>query len=148
MANAQIRGQEVTIRITVDGQPLSGSWLKVKDFTVTPRTDLVEENYLGELQADLDVMHHGFDFSFSVDMRDRQVMDYISDLVQREEEQLGCPTVTLNVLYAFRDGSNPVGETYFDAVMKVADHSFGGRTEYVSYSVEGKAKRRSVLELG
>jgi len=148
MSNAQLRGQEATIRVTVDGNALTGSWLKVKDFTVTPQTDIIKENYLGEYQPDGDRMHNGFDLSFSIDMRDREVMDFISRSIQEEENQLGCPNVTINVIYAFRDGSDAVGETYFDVVMKVADQSFGGRTEYISYSIEAYAKRRSVLELG
>lgn len=145
---ARIRGQEVTIRVTVDGRPQAGTWAKVKDFTVTPRTELVEEEYLGEQHTDLDKQHNGFDLAFSVDMQDRALIDFLSEEISGEENQDALRSVTINVLYAFRDGTDPVGETYFDAVLKVADQSFGGRQEYVSYSVEGKAKRRAVLELG
>lgn len=143
----RIRGQEVTIRVTVDGQPQQGTWAKVKDFTVTPRTELVEEEYLGEQHTDLDKQHNGFDIAFSVDMQDRSLIDFLTQEISGEENQDALRSVTINVLYAFRDGANPVGETYFDAVLKVADQSFGGRQEYVSYSIEGKAKRRAVLEL-
>ena len=144
---SRIRGQEVTIRITVDGRPQEGTWLKVKDFTVTNRTDIIEENYIGELQTDLDEMHHGFDLSFSVDMQDAEIVKFLRDSVSRQESQDGLPTVTINVLYSFRDGSNPIGETYFDTIMVVSEQSFGGRTEYVSYSIDAKAKRRAVLDL-
>ncbi len=144
----RIRGQEVTIKVAVDGEPQKGTWAKVKDFTVTPRTEIVEEEYLGELLTDLDKIHNGFDLSFSVDMQDSALIDFLSQEISGDANQDALRSVTITVLYAFRDGSAPVGETYFDAVLKVADQSFGGRQEYVSYSIEGKAKRRAVLPLG
>ena len=146
--NQSIRGQEATIRVSINGQQQIGSWLKVKDFTVTERTEFLETDYLGELTTDLDRHHSGYDFSFSVDMQDRFVLDFITAEVDRERNQLTPSNIVLQVIYAFRNGANPVGEVYFDVVLKVNEQSFGGRTEYISYSIEGKAKRREALQLG
>jgi len=146
--NIAIRGQEVSIHVTVDGRAQEGTWAKVKDFTVTPRTELIEQNYLGEYYTDLDKQYSGFDFSFSVDMQDRNLIDFLNEESQRERTQQTPRRITIQVIYSFRDGQPPVGETYFDAVMKISDQSIGGRDEYVSVSVEGKAKSRSALTLG
>ncbi len=144
--NQGIRGQEVSIRVAVEGQPQSGTWAKVKDFTMTERTEYLEIDYLGEYQTDLDRQHSGFDLSFNVDMQDRALIDFITEEISREENQELPRSITIMVIYSFRNG-DPVGETYFDVVLKVNDQSFGSRTEYVSYSIEGKAKRRAVLNL-
>lgn len=144
----RIRGQEATIRVTVDGDTQDGSWFKVKDFSATPRQDITEEDYLGELESDLDIQHHGYDLSFSVDIQDRKVLDYISLIVEREQLQQAHPSVTINVIYAFRAANgNPVAESYYDVFLKVNETSVGGRKEYISASFEGKAKKRAVLAL-
>ncbi len=65
------RGQEVTLRVAVDGQVLAGSMLKVEDFTATPRTDLNEDDFLGETESDLDIQHqfkYQYKFNISVNI--------------------------------------------------------------------------------
>ena len=39
------RGQEITIRIAIDSTVQAGSFFKIQEWTTTPRTDLVEEEY-------------------------------------------------------------------------------------------------------
>lgn len=145
--SARIRGQETTVRVLVDGQEQAGSFFKIKDFTVTPRADLMENDYLGELESDLDFQHHGFDFSFSVDMQDASTIDFLSNIVSREQFAIAHPNITMSVIYAFRDGTDPRIETYYGVFLKMNDTSFSGRKEYVSVSFEGKCKRRLVSSL-
>jgi hypothetical protein len=142
----RIRGQEVTVRVAVDGQIQEGSMFKVKEFTSTPRTDLVEEDYLGELESDIDIQHHGFDFSFSIDNQDQIPLELLSEIITREQTQQQHPAITMTVIYAYRetDASNRV-EVYHDVFLKVADQGFSGRKDYVTTSFEGKCKKRSLL---
>ena len=73
------RGQEATLRVTVDGETQDGSWFKVKDFTATPREDIIEEDYLGELESDLDYAENDVD-------EIRSNMDDARRLITVEEE--------------------------------------------------------------
>ena len=57
----KMRGEEAVIKISVDGIQQSGTMIKVTDFTATPRTDINEDDYLGEAETDLDIQHHGWD---------------------------------------------------------------------------------------
>ena len=139
------RGQEATIQITVDGRNQEGSWAKVKDFTATPRTDLVEENYLGELESDLDIMHHGYDLSFTVDMQDSATINYLQDIVAREQLATRHPVVNITVTYAFREGTATITELYTNVFLKVSEQTISGRSEYISVGFEGKAKRKLTL---
>ena len=141
------RGQEVQIRVLVDGEQQEGSWFKVKDFTATPRHDLIEEDYLGEAATDLDEQYHGFDLAWSVDVQDPNVIDFLTDIIGRSQNGLAHPTVTVNVLYTFREGSLPRMESYQDCFLKVGETSLSGRKEYVTNSFEAKAKTRNVLAL-
>lgn len=144
--SARIRGQEITVRIAVDGQVQEGSFFKVTEFSTTPRADITEESFLGELEDDLDFQHHGFDFSFSIQNEDARPLEFLSSLIDREQDALPHPDITITVIYNYRDSNvQDRVEVYHDVFLKVNEQSFGGRKEYVTTSFEGKAKRRSLL---
>ena len=144
--SARIRGQEVDIRVAVDGQLQEGTLLKVQDFTATPRTDLTEEDFIGEPQTDLDIQHHGFDLAFTVQVQDHRAIDFLTDIVSREEQRLAHPDITITVLYGFResDAEDRV-EIYQDVFLKIGENGFPGRKEYVTTAFEGKCKKRIPL---
>lgn len=140
------RGQEVTIRIAVDGQVQEGSFFKVTDFTVTPRTDLKEESFLGELEDDLDIQHHGFDMGFSIQVQDGKALEFLSTIIDREQAQSAHPDITFTVIYSFRErGAGNKVEVYHDVFMKVDEQGFSGRKEYLNTKFSAKAKRRSLI---
>lgn len=144
--SARIRGQEAFVSFSVAGLGLlGGSFAKVKDFTYTPRQDLVEASYIGETFDDLDIQHHGFDFSFTVDEEDSSSLDYLRQVLENEENNVAPSTVTVTVQLAYREaGLQASLLTFSDVVMKVSEMSFSGRKDYVSTSYEGKAKRLSI----
>ena len=142
----RIRGQEVDIRVTVDGVLQEGTFTKIQDFTETPRTDITEEDFLGEPQTDLDIQHHGFDISFGGQVEDQRAIDFFSDVVSREEQQLPHPDITITVIYAFREGdSENRVKVYQEVFLKIAEDAFSGRKEYATTTFEGKCKKRPVL---
>lgn len=144
--SARIRGQEAVISFSVSGLGLlAGSFANVKDFTATARTDLVEEGYLGETFDDVDVQHHGWDFSFTVDEEDDTSMNYLRDLMDNEENTVAPNTVTMTVQMNYREpGVQAKLLTFSDVVMKVNELSFPSRKEYINTSFEGKAKRLKI----
>ena len=140
----RIRGQEVTLRFLIDGERQEGSWFKVTEFEVTPRTDINEEDFIGEQSSDLDIQHHGFDFSFGLQIQDQRVMNFLTDIVDREANHEQHPVITMTVQTVFRTpGSIDQVETYRDVFLKLGASGFSGRKEYVTASFEGKAKRRT-----
>jgi hypothetical protein len=125
----------------VDGELQDGSWFKAKDFTVTNRSEIMELDYLGETETDLDFQHHGYDFGFSVDMQDRKTIAFLNKIVERDQLHLTHPKVTMTVIYAFKDGSSTT-EMYYDAVLRPTSTSFGARKDGVVVAFEGKCKKR------
>jgi hypothetical protein len=141
--SARIRGQEAVVSFAVAGiGPLSGSFTKIKDFTATPRTDLVETDYLGETFTDLDVQHQGWDFSFTLDEEDGKSLEYIAQLMSNEENNVAPASVMMQVVFNYRkSGEATKSMTFSDVVMKANDINLSGRKDYISSSYEGKAKR-------
>jgi hypothetical protein len=142
----RIRGQEVTLRVAIDGVTQQGSMFKVTDFTMTPRQDLQEADYIGEAETDLDVMHHGFDFSFSVDMQDGTSIDLLDDIVARQLAIATPQDVTITVIYNMREtGVSGRVVTYHTCFLKVDEEGAPGRKERVKTKFTCKAKKRETL---
>ena len=144
--SARIRGQEAFVNFAVAGIGLlEGSFAKVKEFSVTARTDLIEEGYLGETFDDLDVQHHGFDFSFTIDEQDSVSLDYLTTLLNNEEANTAPASVTMQVTINYREAGVATKRLIFtDVVMKVNELGFPSRKDYVNTSFEGKSKRLTI----
>ena len=150
-----IRGQEVVIAITVGdafaaqfglfGQ-LAGSFFKVRDFTLTARTDITEEPYLGEQFDDLDIQHHGWDFSFSIDEVDAEAINFMDLVVYKDGANLPPPEVAVSATYTYRSLTLlPKTEQLTGCILRLAEKKVGGRKEKVQNSFEGKAKFKTTL---
>lgn len=141
-----IRGQEVYVKLSVDGEPQSGSFLKVEDFEVTQRTDLVERDFAGERASDLDSITHGYDVSFTIEEQDHRVIDLVRDIANRDNEGLPPAIVNLTVLYQFREpGAQPRTEVYRQGVVKIDRRGFQSRKDYVKASIQAKFKKLDVI---
>ncbi len=142
----KMRGEEATIKIAVDGIVQGGTMIKVTDFTATPRTDISEDEYLGEQESDLDIQHNGWDGSFSVDYQDAVAIDLCETIIEREQEHTAHPSITITVIYTFREpGARGRIAVYRGCFMKQSEEGFGGRKEKVKGKFEFKCKRRSML---
>ena len=147
--SARIRGQEIAARLSFEGQPLGGSFFKITEFTATPRSDLTEEPFIGELEDDLDFQHHGWDFSFTVQIDDHQTIDFLTRIVTREQDAAPHPKIVLTLFYTFREPSAlPRTAVYRDVFLKVSEEGFSGRKDFVTNGFEGKAKKRIMFGPG
>jgi hypothetical protein len=137
----RIRGQEATIQVIVDGDVKRGTFAKVTSFNLTPRTDIVETPFLGEVEDDLDIQHHGYDFDFEVHQMDSKAYDLLQTIVGRERDRLEHPNINIVVTMAFRSVSEP-SKTFVmeECFVKMDSLGFGGRKEYIAAKFSGKCK--------
>lgn len=144
--SSKLRGSDVTVMIAVNGKLTGGSMLKVTDGTINHRTDLVEDDYLGELETDLDVQHHGFDISVSVHEEDDEALLAGEQIIQQEIARGRPPDVTISFVYTYREpGKRSRMVTYLGCVMKQDEEAIGGRKERVKAKFSAKCKRRQVM---
>lgn len=139
----RIRGQEVLIRLSIDNELQGGGWMKATDFTLTPRTDLTETDFIGEDETDIDEQHHGFDFSGTIQELGPEVRLILAKIVANHEAHIAPPNVTLMLQWGFR-GANAqhVLETYRNARIKIDESSFA-RKDFVNTKFSGKCKKYS-----
>lgn len=141
-----LRGQEITIRIAVDGQVQTGSFFRVTEFSVTERGDLTEEDYLGEDESEIDYQHHGFDFSFGVNLRDAKTLEFLRDLIDRQRTRRAYPAITMTVFYNFRGGGDRDRvEVYNRVFLRPTERGFSGRKEHVTERFEGKCRAVNLM---
>ena len=107
----------------------------------------MEASYLGEVFDDLDIQHHGYDFSFSVDNEDSQTLYFLQTLQNNEENNINPQRIGMSVEYTYRRvGEMPTVQMFGNIVMKVGTHAIGGRKEYINTSFEGKAKTMTTIQ--
>lgn len=146
MSNTAIRGSDTTIRVAVSGQPQRGTFLRPKSFTITPRTDLQEDDYVGEPLTELDIQHHGYDIAMSLDEDDASGITFMQNLEAREEAHQRPQEVTITVMTTYRDGrTRPRVEVFPEVMFKMGSRGHGGRKERVVSEWEGKCKTRQVI---
>jgi hypothetical protein len=146
MSNTAVRGSDTTVRVSISGVPQSGTFLRCKSFTVTPRTDLVEDDYLGEAQTELDIQHHGWDVGFSCDEDDASASRFADQLARLEEQHQRPQEVTITAMTVYRDGrTRPVIEVFPEVMLKLGSRGYGGRKERVTNEFEGKCKVRRLI---
>lgn len=141
------RGQEISLRIAVDGQLQEGSFFKVVDFTTTHRSEIPETEFLGEDASDIDFRHDGFDFSWTLHEWDEAPLDLIATIIDREKQQQAHPEVTITVIHSYRGtgAPSPRVEVYHECVIRASEQGFSGRTEYNTIGFEAKAREKSLL---
>lgn len=99
------RGSETTIQIVIDGDLKTGSWAKVLDWSITPKQEIQETGFQGELEDNYDFTHHGYGFDLSLQELDQQLRDVMLDLVAREQARTAYPDVQIVLTIKPRAGA-------------------------------------------
>jgi hypothetical protein len=136
----RIRGQEATVQVVVNGDLKGGSFARVTDFNLTPRTEVVEADFLGQVETDIELQHNGFDFDFSIQEEDKLARDYLFQIVASEKNRTRPPVVNVVVTFAYRDGNASQTIVLQSCTMKLDSLSVGGRKDYVVNKFSGKCK--------
>lgn len=142
----RIRGSEQTLQVIVEGQDKVGTFLNVLNFTVTPRIDLMETDFCGQDESELDQQYHGVDFAFTVQVQDAGTREFLLDIVARQQSREAPARITLILHNEFRDSSDPSSNLVVsDAVMKPDSDGSTGRKNYAEITFTGKGKTLSHL---
>lgn len=139
----RIRGQETFVQLVVDGNLLAGSFMKVENFKITPRADLVDSEFLGETEQDPDIIFHGYDFSFQIHEVDDSALDLWDNIVATLTAGGPQPRINVIVTKRFRDpGVRAKTQTLQNAVMKLDSEGYDKRSDYVKAAFSGKCRTK------
>jgi hypothetical protein len=125
------RGSETTVQVIIDGDLKGGSWAKVLEWNISPKQEIAETGFQGELEDDYDFQHHGFAFDMSLQELDQKLRDVLLDFVAREQARSAYPDIQIVLTIKHRAGQAPT-ETLvlenvkfkFDSIQSAAKKDF------------------------
>lgn len=140
------RGSEITAQVIIDGDLKGGSWAKVMEWNISPRQEVSETGFQGELEDDLDFSHHGFDFDMSFQEIDGKLRDVLLDFVAREKARAAYPNVQILLTFKHRAGQDG-SETLVLENVKFKFDSISGasKKDFINTKISGKFKDLSRL---
>lgn len=143
----RIRGQEQTLQVIVEGQDQVGTFLNVEDWAITPKVDIVETDFCGQDETDLDVQYHGVGFSFTVEEQDSKVRKFFMDLIERQKNRERPSKVIIIAHNEYRDTSDANDNLVItNAVMKPDEFGNQGRKSYSKVKFTGAGKTASDVD--
>ncbi len=135
------RGSETTIQVIVDGDLKGGSWAKVLDWNISPKQEISETGFQGELEDDYDFAHHGYGFDMSLQELDQKLRDVLLDLVAREKARSSYPDVQVVLTIKHRAGQNPTETLVMENVkFKFDSIASGAKKDFVNTKISGSFK--------
>jgi hypothetical protein len=131
---ARIRGQEVTVTIVANGQPLT-TMNDVKSFEVSLEFDRQEESYLGETAPRFDELAKGFKGSMELHLENQDFIGFMQTILDRANRRNTNIKINIQATLAFPNGDRPkfFGNDCFFGALPL---SFGGREQYGSLKLD------------
>lgn len=131
------RGSETTVQVVIDGDLKGGSWAKVLDWTISPKQDVQETGFQGELEDDYDFSHHGYGLDLTLQELDQKLRDVLLDLVAREQARTAYPDV--QIVLTIKHRANTPAETLVleNVVFKFDSITSGSKKDFLTTKLSG-----------
>lgn len=144
--SSRIRGKEASIRLAVDGQDQTGSFLKVSDWEVNPDIAIVKTDFTGEDRPDGDVNARGFDGTFSIQELDNKAEALLQLIDDNEAAHIAPPKVVLSHFKLYRQaGAGSIGHVYHDVILTCTQSTRAEGSSYVGSKWSWYAPRRDAI---
>lgn len=143
-AAQRIKGQEVSLTITVDGA-LQTQIDTIQNAEVEFEQDLIEEGYLGETSDRVDSVFKLMRVQV-VGHANSQAYLELADSIARRSQRRAGGLVRVDIIgsFAFPNGDFPsliIPDVFFEGI----PFNIGGRDEYVEFTLSGKASNYKII---
>jgi hypothetical protein len=131
----RLKGQEIFIAVLVNGVQ-QASLHDVKNFSITPNFDKVEEGYLGETTNRFDEIFKGCGVELEVHTEDEGVFAFLEAVKDRAQRRTPGTVINIIATLQYPNGQRPrivLKDVFF------ADLPFnvGSRSDYASFKISG-----------
>lgn len=133
----RIKGQEVTILITDDGN-LEDTLTDIQNFNLEAQFEIKAQGYLGEKTNRKDEVYNGCKFDLELNLHKQDWFNFQQKI--KDRAQRNTPDVVFNItgVFAFPNGETPtllIPDVHFGA----QPLSVSARGDYVKVKLEGEA---------
>lgn len=136
------RGSETTLQVIIDGDLKTSSWAKVLDWTITPKQEIQETGFQGELEDDYDFSHHGYGIDFSLQELDNSLRTVLLDFVSREEARAAYPDIQIVITIKHRASATET-ITCENVKFKFDSLASSAKKDFVQTKISGMFKKLS-----
>ena len=139
---AAIRGNNVKVRIIVDGQPLDLD--EVTSFEASSNSEIREDNYVGRPDPEIDVLEKGWSGSLSFLVKNQAVDTLLASIIQRRRSRQSARRVHIVVIEDYGpvsendvavDGVESFAKIYIDCQLTYSNMRTGGVDEKVTKAI-------------
>lgn len=143
-AAQRVKGQEVSIAITVDGA-LQTQIDTIQSAEMEMEQDLLEEGYLGETSDRVDSVFKLMRIQLTGHANSQAYFE-LADAIARRSQRRAGGLVRLDIVgsFAFPNGDFPsviIPDVFFEGI----PFNIGGRDEYVEFTLSGKASNYKII---
>lgn len=135
MAEQRIKGQEVSIIVTRDGN-VETTLVDIVNFNAIAKFEIIEKGYLGEKNNRHDYIFHGIKFDFELNIHTQDWFTYFQ--AQLDKAKRNTPDVTFNItaVLSFPNGDTP-SVLLADVAWGELPMNVTSRQEYVKLKLDG-----------
>jgi hypothetical protein len=144
--SARIRGKECRFGLVVDGQEQEGSYLKVKNFSVTPDAPITTTQFTGEPRLDADQDVNGYNISFEIEELDAKAEETLDVIDANQLAGLPPPSCFVTTLKNYRQpGVQPLEHLYSPVTLTCESSVDANGGNYVGSKWKGFSPYRKRL---
>lgn len=134
MAEPRLKGQEVEVRMLIDGA-LSDAFTAIASFNDTMKLEKKQEGFLGETTDRYDEIFTGFDGSMEMQVSNQRWMLFQAQIKARARREQ--PNIQFNIVVTdfYPNGDTPT-RTYVDVFFGPQPKSVASRGDYVKVSID------------
>lgn len=137
----QLRGSETSLMIMFDGQlQMGSSFAKIENWTMTPMTELRTLSFVGQQLHESDLIHHGFNFSFTIRECQGDFNDIMDNIITNINQGTAQVDISFIITKKYRDPVLPTVLNCAGVTFKVDDETVGGRKDYAKAKISGFCK--------
>lgn len=135
------RGSETTVQVIFDNDLKGGSWGKILDWNITPKQEVTETGFQGELEDDYDFSHHGYGFDISLQELDQKLRDVLLDMVAREKARAQYADCQIVITIKHRAGQAPTETLILEnVVFKFDSIASAAKKDFINTKISGSFK--------
>lgn len=144
MSGSRLKGQEVELRITVAGVPVT-TISAVSSTNDSTMLETLQQGFLGEVVDRFDDILKGWSIDFEAQVQEAAWIDVELAIIDRATRKtLG---VIFNIIRTdFYDDGGSIIYTYKDVKFGPIDKSTASRADFVKVKFQGKCSERPVLK--
>lgn len=135
----RIKGQEVSITIVADSQPLT-TITDVRSFEMSWQLEVLKEGYLGETSDRRDSIFRGIKGKLDLHIENADIFNLIQALLDKAQRRTPGVVINIKATLAFPNGNRPKVVVQ-DAEFGELPLSFGSRADYGTVSLDFEAQQ-------